>query len=559
MRTSSSVRIRLGLALLAVVGTLAALPATAEPVPAGYAYTDAWFAAADGTQLHAGVFLPKDHRNGERHPVLLTSTPYTAPSGGSTSPGNTDGPLIRFPELFKHSAFKAGRWAYVQVDVRGFGGSGGCFGYYLAPEASDAKVAVDWAGRQAWSTGKVGMWGKSYDAAQEVLALASRPKALAAAVIQEPGLSAYTALWMNGVHYATGRYATTSTYTADDLTPPQNRTTATSPEYAAAAAAPLTASPTCRTDAVAQMNTESDRSGAFWKGKEPYRGAKGAAIPTFWSHGFFDANTKPVHLDVWSSLRGPKQAWFGQYTHLRSHESGVGREGFLDESFRFLDRYVRGLAVRKRDPAVTVQSGNGDGRWRTEKRWPPADAQSWRLPLLEGMFVDQPGNVGEGSGAGQGTWTVTQPLRNAAHLAGEVVLKAKLYASAPGVHVVAHLYDVDPAGKARLVTRGALATTALGTQDVSFALYPQDWLFEKGHRIGLVLSGSDDDWFSPGVSMTDVPFSQASLSMPLLRYVRTFDLEGGKSDGMNAAPFQVDAAVLGDRDVNAQPPAQQRR
>ncbi|MBK5305549.1 MAG: CocE/NonD family hydrolase [Frankiaceae bacterium] len=559
MRTSSSLQIRLGMALLAVAGTLAALPAAAEPVPGGYAYSDAWFTAADGTQLHAGVFLPKDHRKGERHPVLLTSTPYTSPNGGATAAGNTEGPVIRFPELFKHSAFKAGRWAYVQVDVRGFGGSGGCFGYYLPPEASDVKVAVNWAGGQKWSTGKVGMWGKSYDAAQEVLALASRPKALAAAVIQEPGLSAYTALWMNGVHYATGRYATTSTYTADDVGPPQNTTTATSPEYAAAAAAPATAAPTCRTDAVAAMNTESDRAGAFWKGKEPYLGAKGATIPTFWDHGFDDANTKPVHLDVWTSLRGPKQAWFGQYTHLRGHEAGVGREGFLDESFRFLDRYVRGLRVAKKDPAVTVQSGHGDGPWRSEMQWPPADARRWTLPLLDGQFTDAPGNVGEGADAGQGTWTVTQPLRNAAHLAGEVVLKARVYASAPGVHVVAHLYDVDPSGKARLVTRGALATKVLGTQLISYALYPQDWLFEKGHRIGLVLSGSDDDWFSPGVSMTEVPFGEASLSMPLLRYARAFDLEGGKSDGMSAAPFAVDPTVLKDRAVGAQPPAQQRR
>jgi predicted acyl esterase len=307
------------------------------------------------------------------------------------------------------------------------------------------------------------------------------------------------------------------------------------------------------------MNTESDRAGAFWKGKEPYLRAKGARIPTFWSHGFDDANTKPVHLDVWSALRGPKQAWFGQYTHLRSHEAGVGREGFLDESFRFLDRYVRGLRVARTDPAVTVQSGHGDGPWRSEQQWPPADARTWRLPLLDGSFTDKPGNVGEGADAGQGTWTVTQPLRNAAHLAGEVVLKTKLTSAVPGVHVVSHLYDIDAAGKARLVTRGAFATKAAGVQDVSYALYPQDWLFEKGHRIGLVLSGSDDDWFSPGVSMTDVPFAKASLSMPLLRYSRSFDLAGGKSDGMTAAPFQVDQTVLKDRSVDAQPPAQQRR
>ena len=560
MRTSSR-SVRAVLAVLGVLAALLAVPASAEPVPGGYAYTDAWFTSTDGTQLHAGVFLPKDRKANEKHPVLLTSTPYTAPNGGATSPGNTEGPTIRFPELFKHDRFKAGRWAYVQVDVRGFGGSGGCFEYYLPSEARDVKVAVEWAAKQPWSTGKVGMWGKSYDAAQQVLALGVKPKGLAATVIQAPGLSAYTALWMNGVHYATARYATTSTYTADDIGPPQNTTTLTSPEYGMAAAAPVTSvpgSPTCRSDAVVRMNTESDRAGEFWKGKEPYRAAAGSTVPTFWSHGFWDANTKPVHLDIWSSLKGPKQAWFGQYTHLRGHEGGVGREGFLDESFRFLDRYVRGLRVAS-DPAVTVQSGNGDGAWRAEKAWPPADARRWTMPVKDGSYVDQPGNTGDGASAGQGSWSVTPPLRSAAHLAGEAVLKASVTGLVPGVHVVAHVYDIDPSGMARLVTRGALATKALGTQEVSYALYPQDWVFQKGHRIGLVLSGSDDEWFSPGVSLTDVTVTKASLSLPLLRYARTSLLEGGKSDGMNGTPFKVSAEVLRDRTVAAQPPPQSRR
>jgi putative CocE/NonD family hydrolase len=215
---------RILLALLLLLTGVIALPAaTAEAPPEGYAYTDHWFTSTDGTQLHAGVFLPADSKPGEKHPVLLTSTPYTAPGGGALGGAQLDdGPVIRFPELFEHPRFQAGRWAYVQVDVRGFGGSGGCFGYYLEPEKQDIKVAVEWAASQKWSTGKVGTWGKSYDAAQQVLALAAKPRGLAAQVIQAPGLSAYTALWMNGVHYATGRYATTGVYTADDLAPPQN-------------------------------------------------------------------------------------------------------------------------------------------------------------------------------------------------------------------------------------------------------------------------------------------------------------------------------------------------
>ena len=551
-------RTRALLAAAAALSAVLAVPATADEVPAGYSFSHAWFDSTDGTQLHTGVFLPADLKPGERVPVILTSTPYTAPNGGATAAGNSSGPVIRFPELFEHPRFQAGRYAYLQVDVRGFGGSGGCFGYYLPPEVADIKVAVEWAASQPWSTGKVGLWGKSYDAAQEVLALAAKPKGLAAAVIQAPGLSAYTALWMNGVHYATGRYATTAVYTADDVGPVQNGETLTDVQYAEATAAGLTANPTCRTDALVSMNVDGDRDGAFWKGKEPYLGAKGSTVPTLWAHGFYDANTKPVHLDVWSSLKGPKQAWFGQFTHLRGHEAGVGREGFLDESFRWLDRYVRGLKVAK-DAAVTVQSGNGEGRWRHEAAWPPADAKAWAVPLREGSYDDVPGNNGEGAQAGQGHWSVTPVLAHAAHLAGEVKVSAKVSTTLPGAQLVAHVYDIDPEGSARLATRGAFRLEGTGEQTASFALYPQDWVFEKGHRIGVHLSAADTDWFAPPTTGQPVTVVGGSTSFPLLRVARTRFVEGGESDGMGVTPFTVPAATLTEATVGGQPPKQQRR
>ncbi|MGH2730571.1 MAG: CocE/NonD family hydrolase [Actinomycetota bacterium] len=546
------------LAAVAIAASLTAAPATAEPVPNGYTYNDAWFTSTDGTQLHAGVFLPADRKENEKHPVLLVSTPYTSPNGGSTSPGNLEGPTIRFPELFAHEGFRAGRWSYVQVVVRVFGGSGGCFEYYMPSEAEDVKVAVEWAAEQPWSTGRVGMWGKSYDAAQQVLALASRPRGLAGTVIQSPGLSAYTALWMNGVHYATGRYATTSAYTADDIAPPQNQSTATSPEYALAAAAAATAPPTCRTDAIGGMNTERDRTGPFWDGREAYRDAVGSDVPVFWSHGFFDANTKPVHLDIWDSLTGPKQAWFGQYTHLRGHEAGVGRKGFLDEAIRWLDHYVRGKKVA-RDPKVTVQQGNGSGLWRAESSWPPPDARPWSFPVREGSYVDESGNTADGESAGQGHWSITPPLPYPAHLAGEAQLKVKISSMVGYVNVVAHLYDIDAKGTARLVQRGAMAPAKSGAQQVSFALYPQDWLFEAGHRVGIHLSGSDDDWFSPGLSQTTVEVAGGSITLPLLRYVREKFLEGGPSDGMNSSPFTVDDQTVKESTVKSDPPPKQRK
>ena len=553
--------LRLLLALAIAACTLLAVPAAADPVPAGYTYTDHWFTSYDGTQLHAGVFLPSDRASDERHPVLMNIGPYTAPNGGATG-GNVSGIVNRNPELFAHKGLKEGRWAYIQVDSRGFGGSGGCFGYYTEPERRDAKVAVEWAADQAWSTGKVGMWGKSYDAAQQVLALAAQPRGLAATIIQAPGLSGYTALWHNGVHYATGRFGTTGVYTADDVAPPQNLTYLSDQNYAAAAAAPVTSTPgnpTCRSDA-AMMNVVADRSDPYWAGKEPYKQAAGSSVPTFLVHGYWDANTKPVGLDIWSSLTGPKQAWFGQFTHIRGHEAGVGRSAyFLDEAFRFLDKHVRGIEPAVQDAKVTVQRGDGDGEWRAEEQWPPADARTWTMPVRAGSYVDMPGNEATGSSAGKGHWTVTQPLPHAAHLAGEAVVKARISTLAPYARVIAHLYDIDPSGKAKLVQRGAFAGPKTGAQEATVTLYPQDWLFEEGHRIGVHLVGSEDTWYHPGTTGTTVTVAGGEATLPLLRYQRTEALEGGRSNGMTNSTATVPPAALQAAVETEPPPAQEPR
>jgi hypothetical protein len=73
-----------------------------------------------------------------------------------------------------------------------------------------------------------------------------------------------------------------------------------------------------------------------------------------------------------------------------------------------------------------------------------------------------------------------------------------------------------------------------------------------------VLSGSDDDWFSPGVSQTAVQVTGGKLELPLLRYIRDEFLDGGPSDGMSVeASFVVPAATLESATVQGEPPPAQ--
>lgn len=555
---------RIRSATLALFACLAA-SAAAAPVPQGYTYTDEWFPSADGTRLHAGVFLPSDRKPGEKHPVLVVTGPYTGPnagvSGASAAETQTEGVSIRFPELFEGNKYlRKDRWAYVQVDTRGFGGSDGCFDYYGPGEASDVEAANVWASKQEWSLGPVGMWGKSYDAATQVLALATGGEGVAATVIQAPGLSAYTALWMNGIHYATGRYGTTAIYTADDLFPQQNLDTLTNADYARSTAAPVTSlpgQPTCRSDALVNMNVIGDRSDPFWTGREVYLGAKRSTVPTLWTHGYYDANTKPVHMDIWESLAGPKYTWLGAFDHKRGHEATVGRgKFFLDEAWAFLDRYVRGVEGELTAPKVTVQEANASGKWRAEEQWPPADATPWAMPLKAGTYTDEPGSAYTSAG-GTGVWTVTKPLPGAAHLAGEPTLDVPVGISVPGAHLVALIYDIDKDGKAYFVQRGGMALSSTDTQRATFKLYPVDYRFLAGHRIAVRIVPGDDDWFSPGVTTRDVAVGAGTLTLPLLANARTKFLQGGVSNFSQTAPrFTLPAATIDAAQVDALPPAQ---
>ena len=69
-------------------------------------------------------------------------------------------------------------YTWVQVDLRGFGGSSGCLDWGGPGEQADVKAAVEWAAKQPWSTGKVGMYGKSYDGVTGLIGIAQQPQGL---------------------------------------------------------------------------------------------------------------------------------------------------------------------------------------------------------------------------------------------------------------------------------------------------------------------------------------------------------------------------------------------
>ena len=101
---------------------------------------------SDGTVLRSTVYRPV--AEGERFPVLMTRTPY----GRDLSVNSA---------YFNPATVAAEGFAVVLQDVRGRFGSDGEF-TPGGQEADDGAEAVEWAARLPYSSGKVGMWGRSY-------------------------------------------------------------------------------------------------------------------------------------------------------------------------------------------------------------------------------------------------------------------------------------------------------------------------------------------------------------------------------------------------------------
>jgi predicted acyl esterase len=526
----SPFRIVLSAALLAGVALM--VPAQAAPVPNEATWTQQWIESGDGTMLHADVMLPADRKDGQKHPVILSIGPYFG-SGSQNAPAYDPmeaGPSDRFNDLIEEGRIFEKGYAYVMVDSRGFGSSGGCNDLGGPGEQMDTKAAVEWAAAQDWSTGKVGMWGKSYDAWTQVMALSQNPKGLAATVIQAPLVEGYRGFFENGVHYAATWYVTPSLYAAYDVIPPSTQD-ATPDEFAHSTVGTAT-NPDCYAMNLTQT-ANPDRTSAYWTERDIVAAAGASKVPSLWSFGFNDVNTKPTNIfDVYSKLTGPKRAWFGQWHHVRGNEDAeVGREGFMDEAMNWFDHYLKGLPLNKKLPKHEIQ--DGDGNWRTEASYPPADAVGRTMPLIEGTYRDQRGN--SASAPTNGTWSVSQPAPHDVRLAGLTTMTVEATASSPlGGNLVGLVYDVAPDGSARLITRGAYKLPASGT--TTFEMWPADWLLPKGHRVAVQLSADDASTYQPTYTGSTVTITKGSVTLPLLTKLRTPNLEGEEATAQARVP-----------------------
>jgi len=143
---------------------------TPEQIAALPKWTEMVMTARDGVKLAANVFLPA---GAGPFPVVLSRTPYLKDALGDLS-GYTAKKYV-----------DAG-YAFVMQDVRGKGHSEGFYEAFI-PDMEDGYDTIEWAAKQPWSNGRIGMVGASaLGITSNLAAMGAPPHLVAAFVIVAP-------------------------------------------------------------------------------------------------------------------------------------------------------------------------------------------------------------------------------------------------------------------------------------------------------------------------------------------------------------------------------------
>jgi putative CocE/NonD family hydrolase len=545
---------RLPLASALALAALAAAPAAAgaADVPAGAAWTQATIPSTDGVKLHADILRPKGLGPNDRTPVILSIGPYfnhagqTGPAGpveGTTYDpvGPSTGPSDRFLDFINGAHLMERGYTYMMVDLRGFGGSSGCLDWAGPGEQADVVNAVEWAAKQSWSTGNVGMYGKSYDGVTGLIGVDRRPQGLKAVVAQEPVYDLYRYLYGDGIR----RLNSLLTPALYDVIAETPGPLANDPSYNANAA---NEPPGCPATNFADQAGNPDHGSSFWQPRNLIPGANGSDVPLFLTQGLTENNTVADGTAQYlQSHTGYERAWLGPWEHVRGNETcpkpdgtpdplglngnpadcppgrlKMGRHGFFDEVMRFYDQFLRGQAPAVADPPIAVQTN--DGKWRAEDQWPPADSSGYRTALRPGTYEDQGQANATGSGAEVGVWTISPALPYDVHLAGSGRVVVDVAAGAPNANLVVDLYDLAPDGTGPLITRQGHLITKDGP--IAMDLWSADWKLAAGHRIGVKVADSNGDWWIHQPTFRTVTVKGGSVTLPFLAYTRPDTIEG---------------------------------
>ncbi|SIT78795.1 CocE/NonD family hydrolase [Microbacterium sp. RU33B] len=501
-----------------------------DRVPEGAAWTQHYFPSVPGldgeeVELHADVLLPEDLAEGETVPVILSVGSYFGHSGQTTDERRThSGPSDRFADLVDGGSLFDEGYAFVMVDLRGFGGSTGCLDFMGDGEQADVAAAIEWAATQPWSTGDVGMYGKSYDAITGLVGTVLEPAGLRAVVAQAPIWDMYRNSRSGGVPRLplTVAVQTYNEIAALEQLPDDAERYRENAAYEQA-------HPECVAINTLSAQT-ADPTSPYWTSRDFAARVDESTTPLLFTQGWAEWNTESEAMEEFlANHEGPVRGWFGPWDHIRGNDVDgdgalkTGREGWFDEVMAFYDEHLKGIAPTEEYPAFVIQDNAGS--WRAQDSWPVVDTVA-DLALEGGEYLDD-GAEGDPTVVSENRFVQTsQPVAADTRITGTPSMTLM---SAGHGNLMVKLYDVASDGTAVLINEQVAAVTP---GEVTLEMKAGDWRLLAGHalavQIGTIEAGPLSDWIDTP-SYERIAVSDVQLQLALQDPVADVDIPGERA------------------------------
>ena len=520
----------------------------------------------DGTELYVEVVKPTKPG---RYGTILELSPYHGTladrSGTRILPGpkGTDGKAIGLAGYFAPRGY-----AVVFVDLRGTGKSTGCLDHLGPNDQSDGKEIVEWAAKQPWSNGRVGMTGHSYVGSTPQMVAAEKAKGLVT-IVPSAGLAAmYHHEFQLGVPYNlqwAGPLFAYETLAMQRYLPPGISPPVTGGQTGDNFGSGDAAGAACGWQNSAATTGEAYTSGAetSWHTERDYRkGATKADIPMFLVHGINDNAARIAATDWFIARKGRSgdKAWIGQW----DHGSGFGPnrrtcgqtvatpcdDQWTAALHAWFDKH---LLQRKVDTGPAAEIFLNDGTVFTADQWPVEGTETLRLFTQQGGdLLDRTADEGTDSyiadsrgfsnehNTGKVTFT-SAPMKRDTLIVGVPKMKLRVsVVGSPRIHIIPSLYEVDGSAVDRIgqsfcainpELRNGIDSPApvipAEVMDIEITCQSQAHLLEKGERLMLLIASSHPDkvpTFAEGAQITIHSGGQegTSLTLPVIYNPKTY-------------------------------------
>lgn len=513
-----------------------------------------WIPMSDGTRLAATIWLPKDAKENPV-PAILEYIPYR----------KNDFTAIR--DSARHPYFAGHGYASIRVDIRGSGDSDGILlDEYLKQEQDDALEVIDWIIKQPWSTGSVGMIGKSWGGFSGLQVAARKHPALKTIIT----LCSTDDRYNDDVHYKGG------TILSSDML----WWASTMFVYNARPQDPEVVGESWRENWLDRLeNTpphveewmSHQRRDAYWKHGSVCENYSDIEIPVFAVSGWQDGYTNAVfrlieNLPNSKGLMGP---WAHEYPEVAIPEPAIG---FLQECLKWWDKWLKGIETGIMDgPKFTAWIQDSElpqvtyderpGKWVGEEAWPSENVNNKSLWLAENSLVEEvkdqqeflipsvqehgfyagvfcpfgePGDLPSDQRLENGKAVVftSQPLEETIELLGQPVFNAEVSSDQENALLAVRLCDKAPTGESTLISWGILNLNHYKSQEypeklvpgqkykVSIPLNVLGQQIPKGNRLEVALSPTywPQAWPSPKpVTLTIYSGEDTHLELPVRR------------------------------------------